>query len=385
MAILLKTLEFWAPQGYLIYMILSHEEYMKMAIEEALKGQGHVSPNPVVGAILVKDDKIIGRGFHEKYGSHHAEVNAIANASESVEGATLYCSLEPCCHTNKQTPPCVDLIIEKKIAKVVVASRDRNPSVDGKGFKKLREHGIEVVESVLEDEADIINEEFFYAIQNEESFIHLKFAMTLDGKIATSNCDSKWISSEAARTEVHELRNKYDAILIGGETLSQDNPTLDVRMNVELKGSNPKIIVMGSINRLREDLNIFKNEVPVVWFTRNYPTEQQFKLIKEKKVSIVFGDFSIAEIRKLLFKEYRINSLLIEGGSEILSEAINEEQYQKITAYISPILLGEGVPFFKADRKNESIKDALKLNGKITSRMINEQLVLEVNNVHRPS
>ena len=183
-----------------------------MALELALKGAGYVSPNPMVGAVIVKDNRIIGQGYHKKYGQPHAERNALATCTESPQGADMYVTLEPCCHYGKN-PPCTDAVIEAKIKRVFVGSFDPNPLVSGKGINILRSHGIEVIENVLRNECDEINEIFFHYIKTSLPFIALKFASTLDGKIATKDGNSKWITNEESRSFVHSLRNKYSAIL----------------------------------------------------------------------------------------------------------------------------------------------------------------------------
>lgn len=188
------------------------EEYMKLAIELAKKGIGHTNPNPIVGSVVVKNNKIIGQGYHERYGSYHAERNALLNL-ENAEGADLYVTLEPCSHFGK-TPPCTDIIIEKKIKRVIIGAKDPNPLVAGKGIEKLRQAGIEVICGILEKECLDLNEIFFHYIKTGMPFVAIKYAMTLDGKIACYTGDSKWITEEEARNNVHYLRKKYSAILV---------------------------------------------------------------------------------------------------------------------------------------------------------------------------
>ena len=182
---------------------MNNNEYMKRAIELAKKGVGYVNPNPMVGAVIVKNNEIIGEGYHERYGEFHAERNALLNCKEDPKGATIYVTLEPCCHQGK-TPPCTDAIIESGISKVVVGSVDPNPLVAGKGLEILRNNGIEVVENVLKEECDEINEIFFHFIKNKTPFVVIKYAMTMDGKIATYTGESKWITSPESRKRVHE-------------------------------------------------------------------------------------------------------------------------------------------------------------------------------------
>ncbi len=188
------------------------EEYMKIAIELAKNGIGYTNPNPIVGAVVVKDNKIIGKGYHEKYGSYHAERNALLNL-ENAEGADIYVTLEPCSHFGK-TPPCTDIIIEKKIKRVIIGSKDPNPLVAGKGIEKLKQAGIQVIDGVLEQECLDLNEIFFHYIKTGKPYVAIKYAMTLDGKIACHTGDSKWITEECTRNHVQNLRKKYSAILV---------------------------------------------------------------------------------------------------------------------------------------------------------------------------
>ncbi|MDH5581366.1 MAG: bifunctional diaminohydroxyphosphoribosylaminopyrimidine deaminase/5-amino-6-(5-phosphoribosylamino)uracil reductase RibD, partial [Bdellovibrionales bacterium] len=240
-------------------MGIDHQIYMEKAISLAINGRGLVSPNPLVGAVIVKDGKIIGEGFHERAGTDHAEVVAIKNAIEDVSGSTLYCNLEPCCHTDKRTPPCVDLLIEKKIKRVVLCNLDPNPKVCGKGIKLLRAAGIEVELGLLEKEGKKLNETFFKFITSGLPFVHLKMAMSLDGKIALANGKSKWITCEDSRKIVHQMRFDYDAVMIGRETLNKDNPKLTIR-DVESFGKCPYRIVMGNPSAMNLDSDLFIDE-----------------------------------------------------------------------------------------------------------------------------
>ena len=217
---------------------MTDEYYMRRAIALAQKGEGQVSPNPLVGAVIVKDGKIIGEGYHEHYGQPHAERNALANCIQSPEGATIYVTLEPCCHHGKQ-PPCTDALLAAGIRRVVIGSKDPNPLVHGKGIRILREHGVEVTEQVLQDECDEMNEVFFHYIQTKLPFVILKYAMTLDGKIATYTGASRWVTGEAARAHVHRMRNRYHAIMVGVGTVLADDPMLTCRLGKTENGVNP--------------------------------------------------------------------------------------------------------------------------------------------------
>ncbi|MBZ0199731.1 MAG: bifunctional diaminohydroxyphosphoribosylaminopyrimidine deaminase/5-amino-6-(5-phosphoribosylamino)uracil reductase RibD, partial [Ignavibacteriaceae bacterium] len=215
---------------------MTDESYIKLAIEIAKKGNGNVSPNPLVGCVIVKDDRIIGAGFHERFGESHAEVNAIENSKEDVKGSTLYVNLEPCSHIGK-TAPCVDRIIEKKIKRVEIGTLDMNPLVSGKGIKKLMSKGIDIKVGVLEKECIALNKFFFKFISQKLPYVTLKAAQTIDGKIADFSGDSKWISCSSSRRYVHEMRSKYDAVFVGMGTVKKDDPSLTVRL---AEGRNPK-------------------------------------------------------------------------------------------------------------------------------------------------
>ena len=208
---------------------MTDEYYMRRAIALAQKGEGQVSPNPLVGAVIVKDEEIIGEGYHERYGQLHAERNALAHCTKSPKGATIYVTLEPCCHHGKQ-PPCTDALLAAGIRRVVIGSKDPNPLVHGKGIRILREHGVEVTEHVLEKECDAENEVFFHYMQTKLPFVILKYAMTLDGKIATYTGASRWVTGEAARAHVHRMRNRYRAIMVGVGTVLADDPMLTCRL-----------------------------------------------------------------------------------------------------------------------------------------------------------
>ena len=231
---------------------MPEEKYMRRAIELAKKGSGHVNPNPLVGAVIVKDGEIIGEGYHECYGQLHAERNAIANAKKrgnNLEGSTIYVTLEPCCHYGK-TPPCTEALIEEKIARVVVGSDDPNPLVSGKGFKMLREKGIEVIPHFLKEECDAMNHVFFHYISTETPYVAMKYAMTMDGKIACYTGDSKWVTGEESRAHVQTLRNHYKGIMAGIGTVLADDPMLNCRIE---GGRNPIRIIADSHLRIPMD------------------------------------------------------------------------------------------------------------------------------------
>jgi diaminohydroxyphosphoribosylaminopyrimidine deaminase/5-amino-6-(5-phosphoribosylamino)uracil reductase len=348
-------------------MLENDVQYMRRALDLAELGSSTVSPNPLVGAVLVKNGKIIGEGHHQIRGEGHAEVNAIESASEDVAGSTLYCTLEPCCHTKKVTPPCTDLIVVSRIRRVVIAAQDPNPLVSGQGVEILRSHGIDVNLSVLEEEAKKQNKIFFKNMLKKQPFVHIKVASTLDGRIATSEGDSRWITSEFARQEVHALRLKYDAVMIGKNTLRQDNPSLNARENDKVLKENHKIVV-GDLEEKDLDLNIFKSKKPVInIFNKKELKHPNLKSIKKSS--------TWSETFKDLYKE-NICSILVEGGSVLISSLIEEENYDEATFYFSTKVIGNGPSLFK-NEKNKLMSEAKELNG--TWRILRSQeAVLEV-------
>lgn len=315
--------------------------YIQRCLALAQRGLGTASPNPLVGAVLVKNGRVIGEGHHEVYGQGHAEVKAFENCTEDPKGATLYCNLEPCSHTNKQTPPCVDLVISKKVARVVVSNVDPNPEVAGRGLEKLSQAGIEITSGVLQEEGAQLNEVFFKWVTQKMPFIHLKIATTLDGKMATTSGDSKWISDPWARTEVHEMRLKYDAVMIGRETLNLDDPELSIRL-VSSKGKIGKKIVVGNPAYMNKDAKLFKDP--------------------ENLICLQVEDYSSKEAWEKALQglaAQKISSILVEGGPTLLSSLLKHQLYDRFTHYCCPLLLGEGRSFYQ-DRL-DSIKQAQRL------------------------
>ena len=316
-------------------------DYMKLALQLAVKGCGYVSPNPMVGAVIVKDGRIIGSGYHERYGSYHAERNALASCTESPKGATMYVTLEPCCHHGKQ-PPCVDAILEAGISRVVVACGDPNPLVAGKGINILRKNGILVTEHVLEEECRRLNEVFFHFIQTKRPYVVMKYAMTLDGKIATYTGASKWITSETARTHVQTQRHRYSAIMVGVGTVLADNPLLTCRME---GGRNPIRIVCDTRLRTPLDSQIVQTarEVPTILATCCEEKEKHLPFEKAGCQILVVpqenGHINLSVLMQLL-GEQGIDSILLEGGATLNWSALQSGIVQKVQAYIAPKLFG---------------------------------------------
>lgn len=307
---------------------------MRRALELAELGRGTVSPNPMVGCVIVHKDKIVGEGFHQKYGEAHAEVNAISNIEDHaiLHECTAYVTLEPCAHYGR-TPPCADLLIEKKIKRVVVACRDPFDQVDGKGIEKLRKARVDVEIGILEEDARELNKRFFTSVQNERPYVILKWAQTADGFVARENFDSKWISNPYSRQLVHKWRTEEDAILIGKNTAIHDNPTLTAR---EWTGKNPTRVLLDSNLEVHKDFNLFNNEAPTLILN---------SLEEEKKGNIEWIKTEMNNPWSVLRKlhERRIQSVIIEGGSQVLNSFINENCWDEARIFTAETTFGKGV------------------------------------------
>ena len=322
--------------------VSKESEYMRHAIALAKNGEGRTNPNPLVGAVLVKNNEIIGEGFHQKYGGLHAEREALKNCEEngnSAEGATLYVTLEPCCHFGKQ-PPCTQAIVKSGIRRVVVGSRDPNPLVHGKGNSFLREQGIEVTEDFLKDECDALNPIFFHYISTRTPYVALKYAMTADGKTASKTGKSKWITGEKSRLFVHQLRNRYSCILAGIGTVLADNPLLTSRIP---GGRNPVRIICDSKLRIPLDCNIVKTakEIPTI-IACCQENEKKSALEKSGCEVLCFPGKNGVNLKKLTetLGERSLDSVLIEGGSEIHYSALEAGIVQHIYAFTAPKIFG---------------------------------------------
>jgi len=318
--------------------------FMQQAIEVASRGQGWVNPNPQVGAVLVKDGRVVGTGFHERFGQPHAEPNAIADAGQNAEGATLYVTLEPCCHFGK-TPPCTETIIEHKISKVVVGSRDPNPEVSGKGLRRLQEAGIEVVAGFMEKECDRINRIFFHYIRTQTPYVLMKYAMTIDGKIATRGRDSKWITGEEARRDVHKIRARYASIMVGVGTVFADDPLLNCRLD---GGHNPLRIICDSrlVIPVRSQIVQTASAQPTLIVTTISGAEKTPRKVEgleeagcEVLVMPTKGHFDLRELMRLL-GERKIDSVLLEGGATLHGAALDSGIVNALRCYVAPKIFG---------------------------------------------
>jgi diaminohydroxyphosphoribosylaminopyrimidine deaminase/5-amino-6-(5-phosphoribosylamino)uracil reductase len=332
------------------------ERFMARALELAKQGLGVVSPNPMVGCVLVHNDAIIAEGWHEKYGGAHAEVNAINQLNDHgiLKETTAYITLEPCCHFGK-TPPCADLLVKHKIKKVVIANQDIFPLVDGGGIKKLKEGGVEVEVGVLSAEARELNKRFFTRIEKKRPHIILKWAQTADGFIGRENFDSKWISNEHARKTVHKWRAEEDGILVGTNTARYDNPMLNVR---HCDGSNPIRMVIDKQLELDESLNLFNQEIPTIIY--NYKERKREGDIEWVKVDE-------GEMLDCIFLDLRqrgVQSVLVEGGGTLLQSFIDKGAWDEARVFYSEKKFGSGIKAPTLDailEKEETIEnDVLK-------------------------
>lgn len=353
--------------------------YMKEAMKLSLLGEGHVNPNPYVGAVVVKDGQIIGKGYHKEYGGPHAEVFALEEAGKNAKDATIYVTLEPCSHYGK-TPPCAKKIVEMGIKKCVISCLDPNPLVAGNGVKYLKENGIEVVTGVLEKEGLEINRVFFKYIATRIPFLFLKCAITLDGKIATHTGNSKWITNELSREKVQKLRNKYSSIMIGINTLLADNPSLTARIE---NGRNPYRVVVDPHMRINLDskfVNFTDEKSILITSINNFNNQNcKIKILEEKKIKIIYLDSFNFKISDILSKlgELSIDSVLLEGGSYLISKAFEEDIIDGGEIFIAPKILGddESIPFVRGFHKND-ISEAIQLEN-IKTNLYNDNISFE--------
>ena len=328
------------------FFMQKKEEYMRRALELARKGEGHTSPNPMVGCVVVKDGRIISEGYHEKYGEFHAERNALTRCTEDTAGADLYVTLEPCCHQGK-TPPCTDIIIEKKIARVFVGSMDSNPLVAGKGVQILRDHGIYVETGILDAEYRKLNEVFYHYIATKTPFVVMKYAMTLDGKIACATGDSKWVTGEIARTQVHRMRGRYRGIMVGIGTVLADDPMLNCRVE---GGVDPVRIICDSNLHIPTESQIVKTASDIETIVacsqealESERKQEKIRRLKEAGIQIIGTEgahgVNLVELMKKLGGQ-NIDSILLEGGGTLNASALEDGIVNKVYAYIAGKLIG---------------------------------------------
>lgn len=319
-------------------MLKDDQYFMSKALELAKKGQYGVKANPLVGCVIVKDDKIIASGYHKIYGQAHAEVNAINNAQEDISDATLYVTLEPCFHFGK-TPPCVDLIIKKQIARVVIAMEDVNELTRNKSINKLRSVGISVTVGVLRAEAEKLNQHFIVSYQQQKPYVHLKAAMSLDGKIATKSGESKWISNQEARAYGHQLRNQVMAILVGSNTVICDDPLLTSRIE---PWSNPIKIIVDSELKIPLDAKLLKSGEVIILTTKNKDLIKYQKLNQLENVEFIQTPGEKVDLNLAFTKLYArgITSILVEGGAKINGLVLEKKLVNELHLIYAPMIIG---------------------------------------------
>jgi diaminohydroxyphosphoribosylaminopyrimidine deaminase/5-amino-6-(5-phosphoribosylamino)uracil reductase len=319
-------------------------KYMKRALELAQKGIGYTKPNPLVGAVIVKDNRVIGEGWHEYFGGPHAEINAFRNAAENVEGATMYVTLEPCSHYGK-TPPCAKAIVEKKIKRVVISMIDPNPLVAGNGIKILKDNGIEVTSGILELESKKLNEIFIKYITTKLPFGILKTAMTLDGKIASSIGDSKWITNEYSRQYVHEIRHRVAGIMVGIGTVMADNPELTTRLQHK-EGVDPTRIIVDSTARIPLESKVLNlvSKAKTIIATSESADKRKIESLIEKGAEVIVTPMkdNKVDLQYLMQQlgQRGIDSVLVEGGAALNFSALQERIIDKVISFIAPKLIG---------------------------------------------
>lgn len=340
---------------------MSHDTFMKRALELAELGRGMVSPNPMVGCVIVNDGNIIGEGYHQKHGEHHAEVNAITSVVDQslLADSTIYVTLEPCAHFGK-TPPCADLIIDKGIKHAVVACLDPFEKVAGKGIQKLIDSGADVEVGVLERDATELNKRFFTSIKKQRPYVILKWAQTDDGYVAKENFDSKWITNKYSRQLVHKWRTEEDAILVGKNTALHDNPSLTAR---DWKGKNPVRVLLDTNLEVPKTYNLFNSEAPTL--VLNSIKDEEESNIKWIKVDL---NNPLNVLQKLA--EQNIQSVIVEGGSQTLNSFMDQNCWDEARVFTASKQFGKGIsaPLPKGELiKTESIFDDLMKTYKNTN------------------
>ena len=357
---------------------MDDERWMKRALHLAEKGRGRTSPNPMVGAVLVKRGKVVGEGYHARAGEPHAEIVAIKNAGEKAKGATLYLNLEPCTHYGK-TPPCVPAVIEAGVKKVVAGMEDPNPLVKGRGVARLKQAGLNVKIGVLEKECHRLNEAFSKYIVKHEPFIILKVAATLDGKLATRNGESQWITGETSRRFVHRLRDQVDGVVVGIGTVLKDDPMLTARIR---GGRDPYRIVFDSRLRIPENAKVVDlSPSKTIVATTEMASQDKIARLRKKGVRILISDSKSGKVdlkvSLLKLGEMGMMNLLVEGGSEISGSFLDQGLIDKIFFFLSPRLIGDPLaPGMFSGAGFASLKGAISIKD-LKVRRIGEDILLE--------
>jgi diaminohydroxyphosphoribosylaminopyrimidine deaminase/5-amino-6-(5-phosphoribosylamino)uracil reductase len=358
---------------------MNHEYFMRMALNLAKKGQGYTSPNPMVGAVIVKDGEVVGRGYHQAAGQAHAEVNAIADAGTKSQGASLYVNLEPCNHTGR-TPPCTRKILQAGIRRVIVAMADPHTKAGG-GAVFLRQHGIDVLMGVCEKQAAILNEAFVKYVNTGRPFVILKCAATLDGRIATRTGDSRWVTGEKARRFVHRLRHAVDAIMVGIGTIRADNPSLTTRLYSK-KGADPVRIILDTHLSISPEAGVLTldSDAETILITGKGAAKAKKKRIQQKRVRVIEqpvkeGRIDLQSLMARLGSE-GITSLLVEGGSRVLAAALSSGIVDKALFFYAPKILGgdDGIPICRGPGP-VLMKDSIQLENIRVQRFAEDVLI----------
>ncbi len=354
---------------------------MRRALALAQKARGRTSPNPMVGAVVVRRGKIVGEGYHSRAGHPHAEIEALRRAGDEARSADLYVNLEPCCHFGR-TPPCTDAIIQAKIKRVFVGMKDPDSQVNGKGLRLLKAKGIVIVLGVLKEESLKLNESFIKVMKTGMPFVVLKTAMSLDGKIATRSGDSRWITGKLARNHVHNIRSQVDAIMVGTETILKDNPRLTCRLGTDTV-KHPVRIILDRRNRIPLTAKVFRNSrsQQIIYVTGSDISSRRLKALIDRKVEILNGKYSKRGFHiKPLLKELAnrdMNSILIEGGAELNASVVKADVVDRIVAFISPVLIGgTHAPGFLGGQGVMKMDGAINLKD-IAVTKIGEDLMVE--------
>ncbi|WP_066308500.1 bifunctional diaminohydroxyphosphoribosylaminopyrimidine deaminase/5-amino-6-(5-phosphoribosylamino)uracil reductase RibD [Bacillus sp. FJAT-29814] len=341
---------------------MDDKHYMNLALNLARGTLGQTTPNPVVGAVVVKDNQIIGMGAHLKAGEPHAEVHALHMAGDKAKGATLYVTLEPCSHFGR-TPPCSDLVIKTGIKKVFVATTDPNPQVGGQGIERMKRAGIEVEVGLLQEEARELNKVFFYNVRTGLPYVTLKSAVSLDGKTATVTGESMWITGEAARADVHQFRHRHDAILVGVNTVLKDNPSLTTRLPAG--GRNPIRIILDTKLRTPLDANVITDNQAPTWIITGAEVDANREAAFRKSgIHILKMDTRQISIKAMLkaLGQRGICTLFVEGGAEVHGSFLKERAFQQIITYVAPKLIGgKGAPTSYGGEGIANIAEAVDL------------------------
>ena len=335
-----------------------HEKYMRLAIELARKAEGNTSPNPIVGAVIVKNNKIVGKGYHKRAGLPHAEINALRQAGAKAKDATLYVTLEPCDHFGR-TPPCTAAVIKSGIKLVVIAMRDPNPINKGNGIRKLNRHGIKTKIGLLAKDAMAMNRPYIKFITKNIPFVTVKVAQSLDGKIATRRGDSKWISSDDSRRYVHKLRTMADAVMVGANTVRQDDPLLLSRM----RGKQPVRVIVSGRSPLPFGAKVFsrQHESPVIVVK---PSGRSGKKVDLKKL-----------LEALAKRD--ITNILVEGGGELIASLLEKKLVDRFLVFIAPKIIGGRDAKTAVEGSGiKKIKDAFKLNN-MSMKRFREDILIE--------